>query len=94
MESAFLFQASAVSRSDSASRRLPPAARTISVTASGSAETAVPPLATSSSRIRRSPPAISATAIGRKSRAAFAVVATGEPRGYGNIILTKGVIAG
>jgi L-fucose mutarotase len=29
-----------------------------------------------------------------RARAAFAVVATGEPRGYGNIILTKGVIAG
>jgi L-fucose mutarotase len=27
-----------------------------------------------------------------RARAAFAVVATGEPRGYGNIILTKGVV--
>jgi len=29
-----------------------------------------------------------------RARAAFAIVATGEPRGYGNILLTKGVIAG
>jgi L-fucose mutarotase len=29
-----------------------------------------------------------------RARTAFAVVATGEPRGYGNILLTKGVIAG
>jgi L-fucose mutarotase len=27
-----------------------------------------------------------------RARAAFAIVATSEPRGYGNIILTKGVI--
>lgn len=37
--------------------------------------------------------AIDRFAFYERARKAFAVVATGEPRGYGNVLLTKGVIA-